>query len=97
MWAERAQVQRSNVAVPAIQKQNDELKSEIAVLRSQVTELEKAGKDLNLRLFKLEMARNQYKSIELDLSSRGFQRLDNDSDTASFLVSVEDATPYLDG
>ena len=52
---------------------------------------------MNTRLFKLEIAQNQYKSIGLDLSSREFQRLDNSSETGSFLISVQDTTPYLDG
>jgi len=47
---------------------------------------------LKMRLWSLESA---HQSITLDLASRNFGRLD--TDTGMFLVSVQDASPYLDG
>jgi Protein of unknown function (DUF3251) len=79
----------------ASQKQIDELKSQVALLQTRLKASETASSELGTRVFKLEMAQNAHDSVVLDLTSRKFERLD--TDTGMFLVSVEDASPYLDG
>lgn len=64
------------------QSQADSLGQEIRKLRSQVTVL------------RLNAAPN-YQSIQLDPTQKAYQRLDTAS--GFFLISCQDATPYLDG
>ena len=66
---------------------------------SQITSLEKTVRSLETRLqideLLLQQKQDRAESVQLDPSSRNFSRIDSDS--SSFLVMVEDATPYLDG
>jgi hypothetical protein len=72
-----------------------EMKKEIASLQTRIGALEKAKSDLEFRLFQLELSQNAHNTALLDLTSHEYQRLD--TATGTFLVSFEDATPYLDG
>jgi hypothetical protein len=82
---------------PATLKEIESLKSEVARLEAQLTESKTTIKDLTSRLVTLEIWKitQDNHTVALDLSSTNFQRLETDSGT--FLVSVENATPYLDG
>ena len=76
-------------------KQIEELKNQLTMLQDRVKASESVASDLQTRVFTLEIAQNNHESVLLDLTSRKYQRLD--TDTGTFLVSVEDASPYLDG
>lgn len=85
--------QKQNATTPpASQKQIDELKAEIASLRSQLQKSEGEVIGLQLRVSTLESA---HQSVVLDLASRNYQRLD--TDTGMFLISVTNVASYLDG
>lgn len=85
--------QKPNAATaPVSQKQIDELKAEIASLRSQLQKSEAEVVGLQFRVSTLESA---HQSVVLDLASPSYQRLD--TDTGMFLISVANVTPYLDG
>lgn len=90
-----AQTQKVSTPSSTPQKQIDELKSQIAALHVKVSSLEKSVGDCQTRLFKLELSKDAHKTVGLDMTSRDYQRID--TDTGMFLVSVEDASPYLDG
>jgi hypothetical protein len=90
------QVPQKQPTMPQVsQKQIQELKSQIAVLQDKVAASEAKASDLELRLIYLELAKSDYQSVSLDLTARSYLRLD--TDTGLFLVSVQDASPYLDG
>ena len=72
-----------------------DMKKEIASLKARVNELETVKKDLQYRLVRVELSQNANQTALLDLTSHAYQRLD--SSTGTFLISFEDATPYLDG
>jgi hypothetical protein len=91
----QAQTQKGPAPSLTSQKQIDELKSQIAALRAKVLSLETSQGDSAYRLFKLELSKDAYKSVVLDMTSRNYQRID--TDTGTFLISIEDASPYLDG
>jgi len=91
----QAQTKKASTPSPTPQKQIDELKSQIAALRAKVSSLETSVGDCQARLFKLELSKNAYKAVGLDMTSRDYQRID--TDTGTFLISVEDASRYLDG
>jgi hypothetical protein len=75
-----------------------DLQKEVANLREQVGKLSKSLGELQGVTFKLRLDVNKYKDVELDLATPGkYQRLDETGGTGSFLISVEDAVPYLDG
>lgn len=67
--------------------------------QARIASLEKKVADLEAKLkfdeFLIEQKQSRTEAVQLDPSSREFERIDSDS--ASFLVMVEDATPYLDG
>jgi hypothetical protein len=71
------------------------MEAEISLLKKDVAGLKDSTSNMQFQLTRLEYAKDANKNIELDMSSRDSQRLD--TDTGSFLVSVNDASPYLDG
>jgi hypothetical protein len=77
------------------QAQEDALKKRIDELQVKVSKLEKDNLELSTRVFSLELKQDAYRSIALDLSSRQYLRID--TETGSFFISVQDASPYLDG
>jgi hypothetical protein len=77
------------------QKQIEQLENQIVTLRERVKASESAASNLETRVLKLELAQSNHESIEVDLTSRQYQRLD--TETGTFLISVEDVSPYLDG
>jgi hypothetical protein len=91
-----AQSPARNSAAPAQSKSSQppthEIDEKLAALEKRVTELEGT-----VQWYKYEIDGKQDKTetVILDPSSREFQRLDSDSGT--FLVSLADASPYLNG
>jgi len=71
---------------------NDLIKSQIVDLEKRVSALEST---LSFYKYLIDQKQDTSKAIQLDPSTHGFQRLD--SDNGSFLVSVKDASPYLNG
>ena len=69
------------------------LKKQVETLTAKVAALESQKESMLYRIFMLESSQNR--EIELDLSSRQYQRLD--SSNGMFLVSVQNAATYLDG
>ncbi len=90
-----SQSPRTSPLPQTAQRQVEELRKEVAGLRNEVVLLRKETVDLQTRTFKLELSQGGYQSVVLDLTSRDYQRLDTSN--GSFLVSVQDASPYLDG
>lgn len=75
-----------------------DLQKEVANLREQVGKLSKSLSEVETAVIKLRTDVDLYKEVELDLSApRKYQRLDATQGTGSFLISVQDAVPYLDG
>lgn len=86
LWA---QAKQPPAPQAGLQKQVEELRQEVQNLRQRLSRL-------NLDVIRLRAAQDAYKTVELDPASpRKYQRID--SDTGSFLISVEEAEPYLDG
>ena len=89
-----------NVATPRPKTQrqpvnamsNVELEAQISALEKEVVSLESRASVLEYLVGKKQ---DRYDSVTLDTSSRAFKRLD--TDIGSFLVSLEDVTPYLNG
>jgi hypothetical protein len=67
----------------------------IGALENQVNAIQKELKDMRLQLLRLSVKGDMYKSISIDTSDKGFQRLD--TSLGSFLVSVNDVKPYSNG
>jgi hypothetical protein len=80
---------------PTTQARIEKLQEQIEDLRKEITALKSSGVDLAGRLFKIEMSQNPYENVPFDLTSRSFQRVD--TSTGIFLVSVLEASTYLDG
>ena len=72
-----------------------EMKKKIESLTERVIALETANGGLQNRMMSIQFAQNANQSAVLDLASHQYQRVD--SSTGIFLVSVQDAVPYLDG
>jgi hypothetical protein len=51
--------------------------------------------DIEGRVFTLELSKDTYKTIPIDLSSKGYLRLDTTS--GFFMISVRDVKPFLNG
>jgi hypothetical protein len=86
----QAQTKPSASAQPS--KQYEELRKDFLDLRKEVETLK--GK-LEFDEYLLSTKQIKTDSISLDLTQRSYQRLD--TDTGFFLVSVEEALPYLNG
>jgi len=87
---------QKQVALPQVsQKQIDDLKGQNARLQGRLAAVESSASEMENRLVKLEFAQESTKTAELDLSARTYQRLD--TDTGWFMISVKDASSYLDG
>lgn len=75
-----------------LQQELDSEASKISGLEKNLTDLKN---ELSLYQFELGQKQQRYDTVLLDPSSHGFQRLD--TDTASFLVSVQNIVPYING
>jgi TolA-binding protein len=97
LMAQQAQTapRRSPQATRPSTEPTADMKKEIASLKARIDELETLKKDLQYRLVRVELTQNANQTALLDLTSHAYQRLD--SSTGTFLISFEDATPYLDG
>jgi uncharacterized lipoprotein YehR (DUF1307 family) len=82
-----------------LQLNYDGIKSHCNELEQKLFELQsKHYEDMGTLLYKhslLESMINRNKSITIDATSKGFQRLD--TDLGPFLISVDGVTPYLNG
>ena len=71
----------------------------IDLTKTRLTDLEKRVADLESKVafykYLIDQKQAKYDTAQLDPSTRVFQRVD--SETTSFFISVQDATPYLDG
>jgi len=74
------------------QGSTDPLKDRLAALEKRVADLEST---VAYYKYLIDQKQVKYDSVQLDPSSHSFQRLD--SDTSTFLVSIDDASPYLNG
>ena len=75
-----------------VRTQNEDLRKDFLDLRKEVETL-KAKLEFDEYLLNTKQVKTD--SISLDLTQRSYQRLD--TDTGFFLVSVEEALPYLNG
>lgn len=73
----------------------DELKAKLLVLEATAERLTKHIEDLTFQQLLLRTASERYQSATFDPADKGYGRLDTSGGT--FLVSVEDAKPFLDG
>jgi hypothetical protein len=89
------QVPKTPPPLQSSQTQIDQLKKQIAALQSRISDLAADNEKLSTRVLTLEITKDPYKSVALDLTSRAYQRID--TETAAFLISVNDASPYVDG
>jgi hypothetical protein len=82
-----------------LQLNYDGIKSHCNELEHNLSELQSQHhNDMETLLWKyslLESMINKHKSITIDATSKGFQRLD--TDLGSFLVAIDGLTPYLNG
>lgn len=73
-------------------------KSMIEAMQKDISDLKAMRNDisdLDSRVAMLEISKDPYKTVVLEPSEKGYQRLD--SDCGIFLVSVQEVKPYLDG
>lgn len=80
-------------AASRLQQLVTKLERDVASLQAKVKELEDGLGSVQSELWSLEGEKRD--TIALDVSSRAHQRLD--TDFGSFLVSIEDVSPYLNG
>lgn len=74
----------------------EKLQKEVAALKKEVATLRATNLNISFRTWQLQFKLDAYQKAELDLSiPKKYQRLD--TETASFLISVEEAVQYLDG
>lgn len=75
------------------------LQQELDSEASRISDLEKSiaslKNEFSLYQFELSQKQQRYDTVQLDPSSHAFQRLD--TDTSTFLVSVQNVVPYLNG
>lgn len=90
-----AQTRRTSAAPQTAQPRIEKLQEQIEDLRREIASLRKSLGSLNGRIFRVEINQNANQMVSFDLTSRSFQRLD--TSTGSFLVSILEASPYLDG
>ncbi len=92
----RAQAKPSGSSDQATTQQ---MRRQLENLLKEVSDLRKETETLKSRLdfadYSLSTKQTKSDSISLDLTSRNYQRLDTDN--GFFLVSVEEALPYLNG
>lgn len=70
----------------------DPTKDRLSALEKRLSDLEST---VAYYKYLIDQKQVKYDSIQVDPSNHSFQRLD--SDTSTFLVSAEDASPYLNG
>jgi hypothetical protein len=75
-----------------VSRQFDDLRKELLALRQEIQTLKT---NLSLDEFLLKNKQDRSDAITLDLTQKAYQRLDTDN--GFFLVSVEEAAPYLNG
>lgn len=81
---------------PPTARQIELILQDLSVLKGRVSALQQEVSDLRTSLFWVQLQQDQYRTINLDLSSpRKYQRID--ASTGSFLVSVIEGVPYLEG
>jgi hypothetical protein len=89
------QTKAQNVPQPSVAQQQ----REIADLRGQISSLQKKVEELESRVSVvfdlLKYKQDRQDSVTLDLSERSYQRIDTDN--GFFLISAEQAVPYLNG
>ncbi|MBI3811103.1 MAG: DUF3251 domain-containing protein [Nitrospirae bacterium] len=68
---------------------------EISGVKQENSGMQEQLNDIAGRVFDLELSKDTYKTITIDLSSKGYLRLDTTS--GFFMISVRDAKPYLNG
>ncbi len=78
-----------------IENKNNKLEQQINELNKKIDSLNSEIKKLDGKLFLLTYDFNAYKNVVLNLSEKGYQRIDTDN--GYFLLAVEDVMPYLDG
>lgn len=76
-------------------KELKELKHEVDTLKAKITSIENYNKHLTSELYPLKWKVNKYESCYLDPTSKSYQRLD--TNTGTFLVSLQDVKPYAGG
>jgi len=74
------------------QDSTNELSERLGALEKRVAKLEDT---VTFYKFEIDQKQDKQDMVLLDPSSRGFLRLDSDNST--FLISLEDASPYLNG
>ncbi|MGH9718508.1 MAG: hypothetical protein ACRD4R_17505 [Candidatus Acidiferrales bacterium] len=77
----------------AMQQEIEALKTEVASLQRSMATSQSDALKLSLRVFQLESDKHQ--TVDLDLTSRNYLRIDTDQ--GMFLVAVQNVEPYLDG
>lgn len=77
---------------PKVQQEIDDTNNKLSALEKKLDSIEST---LSFYKYLIDEKQTRYDTIQLDPSSHSFQRLD--TDTSSFLISVEDVSPYLNG
>ena len=78
-----------------IENKNNKLEQQINELNKRIDSLNSEIKLLEFEQFLLKRSFNAFKNVVLNLSAKGYQRVNTDN--GYFLLIVEDVMPYLDG
>jgi hypothetical protein len=76
-------------------KELKELKHEIDILKAKIETIKKYNEFLASEIYPLKWKVDKYESCHLDPTSKSYQRLD--TNTGTFLVSLQDVKPYAGG
>jgi len=71
------------------------LDQKMTSVEQQINSLQTEINQLRSKIFVIELTRDVYNKIQLDTSSKGFQRID--TSCGSFMVSLIDVKPYSNG
>ena len=70
-------------------------KFKVEQIKNKVEGMENTISELETRVVELELSKNIYEDAFLDVSVKGYQRID--TNCGFFLISIKEAKPYLDG
>jgi vacuolar-type H+-ATPase subunit I/STV1 len=96
--AQEKALTQSDRRISDLEKEITNLRAQVGKLSESLREVQNFAARVRIDFEEFKEEYNEYKDVQLDLAEpRTYQRLDSLNGTGSFLISVEDAVPYLDG